>query len=67
MEVMREDMDARDLNKDILFHGNEWRRITHIVDPVWSFFGLYRLVQVLEIKWLVVGHTISFKLIIEGR
>lgn len=33
MEVIRKDIDATDLNKDILFDINEWRRIIYVIDP----------------------------------
>lgn len=34
MEVIQEDMDAKRLNKDILFDRNEQRRMIHVLDQV---------------------------------
>lgn len=33
MEVIRKDMDIKDLNEEILLNRNEWRNIIYVVDP----------------------------------
>lgn len=54
MWVIRKDTDCRDINKEILFNRNEWRRIINVIDLKWFSFNLYSLSKILEIKGLDV-------------
>jgi len=33
MEVIRQDIEAKGLNEDILLDRNEWRKLIHVPDP----------------------------------
>lgn len=50
IDVIREDMDAQDLNKDIFLDRNEWRRIIYVIDPAQFSYHSCNLSQELGIK-----------------
>ena len=54
MEVIRQDIEVKDLNEGILLDRNEWRKLIHVPDPVSFSFGSCSLPQILGTNGLVV-------------
>ena len=45
--MIRQDIEAKGLNEDILLDRNEWRKLIHMPDPAKFYFGSCSLPQIL--------------------
>jgi len=54
MEVIQQDIEAKDLNEGILLDRNEWRKLIHVPDPAQFSFGTSSLPQILGTNGFVV-------------
>ena len=54
MKVIRQDIEAKGLDKGILLDRNEWRKMIHVPDTAQFSFGSCSLPQIRETNGLVV-------------